>query len=175
MSPLAIDRAGLVGKTAPPTRATDIAFCAACQTDPRRPQRRAGCYQLLNAAYHPSPRRRAYPRGNGPGAPSIPPQPLWPWGWPPGVIRAAGCPAQLWCIAARGPGHSPAQGFALCDMRWIKPHTALIRQQLAQVSLLVSLEEGSIMGGAGSAVAEFLAAEGLVVPLLQLGLPGSKY
>ncbi|HRH76105.1 MAG TPA: transketolase C-terminal domain-containing protein, partial [Cellvibrionaceae bacterium] len=57
-------------------------------------------------------------------------------------------------------------------MRWIKPlDTALIRQQLAQVSLVVSLEEGSIMGGAGSAVAEFLAAEGLVVPLLQLGLP----
>ena len=66
------------------------------------------------------------------------------------VVRATGCPAQLWCIAAR-MASQPAQGFALCDMRWIKPlDTALIRQQLAQVSLLVSLEGDGIMGGAGS-------------------------
>jgi 1-deoxy-D-xylulose-5-phosphate synthase len=64
------------------------------------------------------------------------------------------------------------RGFSLCDMRWIKPlDSDLIRQQLAQASLLVTLEEGSVMGGAGSAVAEYLAAQGLVVPLLQLGLP----
>jgi 1-deoxy-D-xylulose-5-phosphate synthase len=36
---------------------------------------------------------------------------------------------------------------------------------------LVTLEEGSIMGGAGSAVAEALNAAGLALPLLQLGLP----
>lgn len=37
--------------------------------------------------------------------------------------------------------------------------------------LLVTIEENAVMGGAGSAVGEFLASEGLEVPLLQLGLP----
>ena len=35
----------------------------------------------------------------------------------------------------------------------------------------MTIEENVIAGGAGSAVAEALAAQGLVVPLLQLGLP----
>ena len=38
-------------------------------------------------------------------------------------------------------------------------------------SLLVTVEENTLQGGAGSAVAECLAQQGTVVPLLQLGLP----
>lgn len=60
----------------------------------------------------------------------------------------------------------------VCDMRFIKPlDTQLIRDMLDQHSLLVTLEENAIMGGAGSAVAEWLNSEGMTMPLLQLGLP----
>lgn len=47
----------------------------------------------------------------------------------------------------------------------------LLLQVAAGHEALVTLEEGAVMGGAGSAVAEALAAAGVVKPLLQLGLP----
>ena len=58
------------------------------------------------------------------------------------------------------------------DMRFVKPlDEALVRQIADSHELLVTIEENSIMGGAGSAVGEFLAAQNLSTPLLQLGLP----
>src|SRR5690606_2273942 len=58
------------------------------------------------------------------------------------------------------------------DMRFVKP---IDRQQiLAQAAThagLVTIEEGAIMGGAGSAVCEVLNEEGVAIPVLQLGLP----
>jgi 1-deoxy-D-xylulose-5-phosphate synthase len=60
----------------------------------------------------------------------------------------------------------------VANMRFIKPlDTALVAELAASHDLLVTIEEGSIMGGAGSAVAEALSAAGIVKPLLQLGLP----
>jgi 1-deoxy-D-xylulose-5-phosphate synthase len=60
----------------------------------------------------------------------------------------------------------------VADMRFVKPlDTALVAQLAASHDLIVTIEEGSVMGGAGSAVAEALAAAGCVKPLLQLGLP----
>ena len=57
-------------------------------------------------------------------------------------------------------------------MRFVKPlDVAVVRELVATHAALVTLEEGAIMGGAGSAVAEALAAAGVVCPLLQLGLP----
>jgi 1-deoxy-D-xylulose-5-phosphate synthase len=57
-------------------------------------------------------------------------------------------------------------------MRFVKPLDAGLVEQLAREhELLVTLEEGAVMGGAGSAVAECLAAAGLARPLLHLGLP----
>jgi 1-deoxy-D-xylulose-5-phosphate synthase len=47
----------------------------------------------------------------------------------------------------------------------------LLRQVAAEHEALVTIEEGAVMGGAGSAVLEALAAEGLTLPVLQLGLP----
>ena len=56
-------------------------------------------------------------------------------------------------------------------MRWAKPlDTELLLQLAAQHDALVTVEEGAIMGGAGSAVAEALHAAGVVKPVLQLGL-----
>ena len=57
-------------------------------------------------------------------------------------------------------------------MRFVKPlDEALVEQLAREHELLVTVEEGSVMGGAGSAVAEYLAAAGLTPQLLHLGLP----
>ena len=58
------------------------------------------------------------------------------------------------------------------DMRFVKPlDEALLKELAAEHSLFVTIEENAVMGGAGSAVGEFVAAKQLNVPLLQLGLP----
>jgi 1-deoxy-D-xylulose-5-phosphate synthase len=60
----------------------------------------------------------------------------------------------------------------LVDMRFVKPiDEALIKTMATSHSLLVTLEENAIKGGAGSAVNEYLEAENLSVPILNLGLP----
>jgi 1-deoxy-D-xylulose-5-phosphate synthase len=57
------------------------------------------------------------------------------------------------------------------NMRWVKPlDTALLLKVAAEHEALVTLEEGAIMGGAGSAVSEALHAAGVLKPMLQLGL-----
>jgi 1-deoxy-D-xylulose-5-phosphate synthase len=57
-------------------------------------------------------------------------------------------------------------------MRFVKPlDEALVRELAGSHDLLVTIEENAIMGGAGSAVSEFLSAEGVLKPMLHLGLP----
>ena len=57
-------------------------------------------------------------------------------------------------------------------MRWVKPlDAALVLEIAATHQALVTVEEGALMGGAGSAVSEALQAAGVTIPLLQLGLP----
>ena len=57
-------------------------------------------------------------------------------------------------------------------MRWVKPLDLELLMQIAGThEALVTLEEGAIMGGAGSAVLEALQAAGVQRPVLQLGLP----
>jgi len=58
------------------------------------------------------------------------------------------------------------------NMRFVKPLDETLVAQVARThALLVTLEENAVMGGAGSAVAESLAAQGVAVPVLHLGLP----
>lgn len=60
----------------------------------------------------------------------------------------------------------------VADMRFVKPlDHALVDQLVASHEAIVTLEEGAIMGGAGSAVLEHLASRGVQIPVLQLGLP----
>ena len=63
-------------------------------------------------------------------------------------------------------------GATVVNMRWAKPlDTELLLQIASSHEALVTIEEGVVMGGAGSAVAEALAAAQIAKPLLQLGLP----
>jgi 1-deoxy-D-xylulose-5-phosphate synthase len=171
----ALDRAGLVGADgATHAGAYDIPFLRcipnmsiACPADENE------CRKLLTSAFeqnHPVAVR--YPRGAGAGvAPESGLQSL-PFG--KGEIRREG---KGIAILAFGTLLYPALqaaeklGATVVNMRWAKPLDAeLVLQIAASHEALVTLEEGAIMGGAGSAVGEALQAAGVVKPLLQLGL-----
>ena len=63
-------------------------------------------------------------------------------------------------------------GATVVNMRWAKPlDVELLLQVAATHEALVTLEEGSVMGGAGSAVLEALQTASVSMPVLQLGLP----
>ncbi len=172
----ALDRAGLVGADgATHAGAYDIAFircipnmALACPADERE------CRQLLSTAYaqnHPVAVR--YPRGSGAGVAPLPGLEGLPYG--KGEVRRSG---QRLLILAFGTLLYPALQVAealnatVVNMRWVKPlDTELLLQLAATHEAVVTLEEGCIQGGAGSAVCEALSAAGLCLPVLQLGLP----
>jgi 1-deoxy-D-xylulose-5-phosphate synthase len=171
----ALDRAGIVGADGPThAGAYDIPYlrCVpnvsiACPSDENE------CRRLLTTAFeqdHPVAVR--YPRGAGPGAAIEPGLDALPFG--KGVVRREG---QRVALLAFGTLLHPALAAAermnatVVDMRWAKPlDTELLLQVAARHEALVTLEEGAIMGGAGSAVGEALQAAGVVKAMLQLGL-----
>ena len=173
---LALDRAGLVGADgATHAGAFDIAYLrcvpnvsVACPADERE------CRQLLSTAFaqdHAVAVR--YPRGAGVGVQPLADLSELPFG--KGQVRRQG---QRIAMLAFGSLLYPALqaaerlGATVVNMRWAKPlDTELLLQVAASHEALVTLEEGAVMGGAGSAVAEALASAGVVKPLLQLGLP----
>jgi 1-deoxy-D-xylulose-5-phosphate synthase len=171
----ALDRAGLVGADgATHAGAYDIPFVRcipnmslACPADENE------CRQLLSTAYaqnHPVAVR--YPRGAGAGVAVTDSLEGLPFG--KGEIRKQG---QTLAILAFGTMLQPALkaaealGATVVNMRWIKPLDVELLAQVAKShQALVTVEEGALMGGAGSAVLEALQAAGLVLPVLQLGL-----
>jgi 1-deoxy-D-xylulose-5-phosphate synthase len=179
----ALDRAGLVGADgATHAGAYDIPFVRcipnmsmACPADERE------CRQLLSTAFaqtHPVAVR--YPRGSGAGVAPLPGLEGLPFG--KGEIRrerqGTEDKAPRIAILAFGTLLYPAlqAGEALnatvVNMRWAKPiDEALLREVAERHDALVTVEEGAIQGGAGSAVTEALNAMGIVRPVLQLGLP----
>jgi 1-deoxy-D-xylulose-5-phosphate synthase len=179
----ALDRAGLVGADgATHAGAYDIPFVRcipnmsmACPADERE------CRQLLSTAFeqaHPVAVR--YPRGRGAGVAPLRGLEGLPFG--KGEIRRErkdeGTDASRIAILAFGTLLYPALQAAealdatVVNMRWAKPlDIALLLDVAARHDALVTLEEGAIMGGAGSAVLEALAAAKVVLPVLQLGLP----
>jgi len=132
------------------------------------------CRQMLSTAYlYNGPAAVRYPRGAGIGAAIAPELTTLPLG--KGEIRRQG---QSVAILAFGSMLAPSLaagemlGATVVNMRFIKPLDVDLVLELARThDALVTVEEGSIMGGAGAAVAEALAAAGCVKPLLNLGLP----
>ncbi len=180
----ALDRAGLVGADgATHAGAYDIPFvrcvpnlALACPADERE------CRQLLSSAFAQNgPVAVRYPRGAGAGVATLPGLEPLPIGV--GEIRrkrlgAAEGACKGVAILAFGTLLYPALAAAerlnatVVNMRWVKPlDVALLLEVAATHEALVTVEEGAVMGGAGSAVGEALQAAGVVKPLLQLGLP----
>ena len=180
----ALDRAGIVGADgATHCGAYDIAYvrciphCAMLT-----PSDENECRQALTTAYgrdHPVAVR--YPRGSGNAAEIRPDLTTWPWG--KGVMRResslrADTRAPRIAILAFGTLLHPALAAAgkvdasVADMRFAKPLDEELVLELARThAALVTVEEGCVSGGAGSAVLECLAAARVQTPVLLLGLP----
>lgn len=176
----AIDRAGLVGEDGPTHAGSfDIAFLRCVPNMAiATPSDENECHQLLNSAYqHSGPAAVRYPRGTGPGAVVNKENELLPVG--KGRVVASGsdvCLLNFGILLPEAVSIARRHGWTVCDMRWAKPlDEALVLAQAHTHELIVTLEEGAIAGGAGSAVSELLNAQALVKPLLQLGLPDVFY
>ena len=136
------------------------------------------CRQLLYTGYkYQGPAAVRYPRGSGCGADtsgSLIEQPLGK-----GIVRReSSLTEKRVAILAFGAPLSAAMNVAdvvdatVADMRFVKPIDEALILELAQThDVLVTVEENARMGGAGSAVLEVLAGEGLAVKVEMLGIP----
>jgi 1-deoxy-D-xylulose-5-phosphate synthase len=172
----AIDRAGLVGEDGPThSGCFDISFLRCIPNMIlAAPSDENECHQLLTTAYHHcGPSAVRYPRGTGPGEVIQQEWQQLPVGQGRQILRGRKVAIlNFGALLATARSVAEKNGYGLYDMRWIKPlDHQLILQAAAQCDLIVTIEEGSAAGGAGAAVAEFLALQGLVKPLLLLGIP----
>lgn len=172
----ALDRAGLVGADGATHAGNyDIAYTRCIPNMAvLTPADEDECRQALYTGFmHNGPVTVRYPRGAGAGV--VPVKQMTAQAWGKGEVRRQG---HRVAILAFGTLLYPALEAAerldatVANMRFVKPLDAELVAELARThDALVTVEDGCIMGGAGSAVVEALNAAGLSVPVLQLGLP----
>jgi len=172
----AIDRAGLVGEDGPTHAGSfDLSFLRCIPgLLLMTPSDENELRQMLTTGYlFDGPAAVRYPRGSGPNA--VIEQALQPLEIGKGLIRRQGATVALLVFGvqlAEALQVGEALDATVVDMRFVKPlDEALIRELAASHTLLVTVEENSIMGGAGSAVSEFLARANILKSVLHLGLP----
>ena len=180
----ALDRGGLVGADgATHAGAYDIAYLRCIPNmSVLTPADENECRQALTTAFRRNgPSAVRYPRGSGAGTPIQSALTELPFG--KGELRRSierpvsqGGPRVA--ILAFGTLLYPALAAAgkldatVANMRFVKPLDVALVLELARThDAIVTVEEGCLMGGAGSAVQEALAAAGVQVPVLMLGLP----
>ncbi len=172
----ALDRAGLVGADGQTHHgAFDLSYlrCVPGITV-MTPADENECRQMLYTGFLlDTPAAVRYPRGSGPGAAIEKEMRALPVG--KADVRRDG---RRVAILAFGTLLKPALeageelDATVVNMRFVKPLDDALVAQLARThALLVTVEDNVVMGGAGSAVAESLAAQGIAASLLQLGLP----
>lgn len=178
---LALDRGGLVGADgATHHGAFDLAYLRCIPNAVvMAPSDENECHRMLSTGLqYNGPSAVRYPRGSGRGV-AIEPG-LKPLTIGKGRIlrEARGRRRPRVALLAFGAMVAPALEAAdildavVADMRFVKPLDESLIMDLAQANdLLITLEDGVIAGGAGSAVAELLAARQINMPLLNLGLP----
>ena len=175
----AVDRAGVVGGDGPTHAGNyDISY-ARCLPNMviMTPSNEDEARQMLYTAFTiDGPTMVRYPRGKGPGVPVREEMEAIPLGSAE-VVREG----KSLAILAFGPMLTPAlkAGEALdatvVNMRFVKPLDEKLILELANThDALVTVDENTIAGGAGSAVNEFLAAENVLIPVLNHGIP-DKY
>lgn len=177
----ALDRAGLVGADgATHAGAYDMAYLRFIPNMMvMAPADENECRQLLSTAFaQDCPTAVRYPRGAGSGVAVLPTLEPLPVGKAE-VRRASTAPAgRRVAILAFGSMVAPATAAAerldatVVNMRFVKPlDVACVLEMARTHDYVVTVEEGCVMGGAGSACLEALAAAGVATPVLQLGLP----
>ena len=172
----ALDRAGLVGADGATHAGNyDISFLRCI---PNMVVMAASdeneCRQMLTTAYrYEGPAAVRYPRGAGIGAEIA--KALTSIEIGKGEIKREGKGVAILAfgsMVAPSVAAGTELGATVANMRFVKPlDVELVKRLAAEHDYLVTVEEGCVMGGAGAAVAEALAAEGIVKPILMLGLP----
>jgi 1-deoxy-D-xylulose-5-phosphate synthase len=172
----AIDRAGLVGEDGPTHAGSfDLSFLRCIPNMlVMAPSDENECRQMLYTGHlHIGPAAVRYPRGKGPGATISQEMQALPIGR--GIVRRKGH-----SIAILGFGSMVQMALdaadvldaSVADMRFIKPlDHELIHELASKHDLLVTVEENTISGGAGSAVNEWLLNNDFRISVLNLGLP----
>lgn len=172
----AIDRAGLVGADGPTHAGSfDLSYlrCIPNMTV-MAPSDEDECRQMLYTAFQmDTPTAVRYPRGAGTGV--VPQKQMHTLPVGRGEIRRNGAKIALLAFGSMLKPCLEAGDeldATVCNMRFIKPlDNDLVASLASNHELLVTVEENTVMGGAGSAVAESLASAGIIIPILQLGLP----
>ena len=172
----AVDRGGLVGADGPTHHGTfDLSFVTCIPNMVvMAPADEAECRQMLSTAYGlDCPSMVRYPRGGGTG--KIPTTNLDTLPVGKGEIRRQGKDVALLAFGSLVPAALAAGeelDATVANMRFVKPlDVELIVELAGNHSLLVSVEENAVIGGAGSEIERVLAERGLNVPVLRLGLP----
>lgn len=172
----AIDRAGLVGEDGPTHAGSfDLSFLRSVPNMViMAPSNENESRQMLYTGYqHIGPAAVRYPRGKGPGVKIEQKMQALPIG--KGVLRRKGH-----TVAILGFGSlvntaldaAESLDATVVDMRFVKPLDEVLIGELAtRHQLIVTLEENTVYGGAGSAVNEFLLRQDYRIPVLNLGLP----
>lgn len=132
------------------------------------------CRQMLSTGYHyEGPAAVRYPRGTGPGVAVQPTLDTLPIG--KAELRRTGANIALLAFGAVTPAAEAVGaelGLTVVNMRFVRPlDRALILELARSHAGFVTIEDNVVAGGAGSGVAELLASEGVVLPVLHLGLP----
>ncbi|CAN4278445.1 1-deoxy-D-xylulose-5-phosphate synthase [Pseudoxanthomonas sp. LjRoot125] len=132
------------------------------------------CRQMLSTGYHfNGPAAVRYPRGTGPGVALQSNLDTLPIG--KAELRARGTRVALLAFGSTVAAAEQAGrelGLTVVNMRFVKPLDRDLILELAKSHQgFVTIEDNVVMGGAGSGVAELLNAEGIVLPVLHLGLP----
>ncbi|EXH07019.1 1-deoxy-D-xylulose-5-phosphate synthase [Acinetobacter baumannii] len=184
-----IDRAGLVGEDGPThAGAYDYAYM---RTVPNMvimaPKDENECRQMLHTAYaYNGPAAVRYPRGAGVGVEIQKEMTVLELGKAEIVaeikansdeqitVLAFGSRVMVALEAAEQFAQKHDVSVCVVNMRFVKPlDEQMIRDLAEHTHLFVTVEEHAIMGGAGSAVNEFMAQEQIVKPIINLGLPDS--
>jgi 1-deoxy-D-xylulose-5-phosphate synthase len=173
----ALDRAGLVGSDGATHQGSyDLSYLRCIPNlVVMAPADENECRQMLyTATTLNGPSAVRYPRGTGPGVPVLEQMSALPVGR--AQLRREGRSGLA--LLVFGTLLESAQRIAerldatLVNMRFIKPiDQELVIALAGQHQAFVTIEENAVAGGAGSAVAELLACEGLLLPLLQIGIP----
>ncbi|HEY1043252.1 MAG TPA: 1-deoxy-D-xylulose-5-phosphate synthase [Telluria sp.] len=172
----ALDRAGIVGADGATHAGNyDLAYLRCIPNMVvMAPSDENECRQMLTTGFHyPGPAAIRYPRGAGIGAAIDPVLTSLQIG--KGEIKREGKDIAILAFGSMvAPSVKAGEelGATVANMRFVKPlDVELVKKLAAEHDSLVTVEEGCVMGGAGAAVAEALAAAGIVKPILMLGLP----
>ena len=172
----AIDRAGLVGEDgATHAGSFDLSFLRCIPNMVvMAPSNENEARQMLYTGYcHKGPAAVRYPRGKGPGVGISQKMELMPIG--KGIVRRKGHDVAILAFGSmvtKALEAAQILNATVVDMRFIKPLDEELTGDMArQHRLIVTLEENTVMGGAGSAINEFLVGEDYRVSILNLGLP----